>query len=555
MKALKVLKMTILFTVFLFTSCKNNDDDSQEKDITQQAQINFDAGVALAKKYEFEDALPYLLKSVDQFEMARNFKMQTKALLQISLAYHDFGNYDKGIEYAYLAKKVLDEHPQQTNKNHYWYVYNDAGISYDDSKRPQQAIEEHFKALPFAADASDSSYSYNNLGNTYKKLNQLDKAEKYFLLSLQNSNYYSDDYHFATLHSNIVDIERLKKNYVLATKHLDSAFHYAIKSRSPEKLLDIYYYSYQLKNETGDYHAAVNELNKYVSLKDSLFTSEKNDAVLRYQTKYETEKKEKIIIEEKLVSKQKNIWLVVLGGSIIIGLVVFRNFRTKTIHKQQQLTLENQLLQEQAQSQIQQQRLEISRDLHDSLGAQLTFMNSVLDSIKSSASKLDEKTNSKINTLSDFSENSVSELKSVLWVLNSNEILIQDLKSKLLNFIKNAGEAKEDLRFSFNFDVKDNFRLNSKQAVNLFRVSQEIINNAMKYAQASELNISVQQSENLLRLHIADNGIGFDLAKEKNKSFGLTNIQKRINEINGSVTIETIPQKGTSFNIEIQLSV
>lgn len=555
MKALQVLKMTILFTVFLFTSCKNNDDDSQEKDINQQAQINFDAGVALARKYEFEDALPYLLKSVDQFEMARNFKMQTKALLQISLAYHDFGNYDKGIEYAYLAKKVLDEHPQQTNKNYYWYVYNDAGISYDDSKRPQQAIEEHFKALPFAADASDSSYSYNNLGNTYKKLNQLDKAEKYFMLSLQNSNDFSDDYHFATLHSNIMDIERLKKNYVLATKHLDSAFHYAIKSRSPEKLLDIHYYSYQLKNETGDYHAAVNELNNYVSLKDSLFTSEKNDAVLRYQTKYETEKKEKIIIEEKLVSKQKNIWLVVLGGSIIIGLVVFRNFRTKTRHKQQQLTLENQLLQEQAQSQIQQQRLEISRDLHDSLGAQLTFMNSVLDSIKSSASKLDEKTNSKINTLSDFSENSVSELKSVLWVLNSNEILIQDLKSKLLNFIKNAGEAKEDLRFSFNFDVKDNFRLNSKQAINLFRVSQEIINNAMKYAQASELNIGVQQSENVLRLQIADNGIGFDLAKEKNKSFGLTNIQKRINEINGSVTIETIPQKGTSFNIEIQLSV
>lgn len=555
MKALQVLKMTILFIVFLFTSCKNNDDDSQEKDINQQAQINFDAGVALARKYEFEDALPYLLKSVDQFEMARNFKMQTKALLQISLAYHDFGNYDKGIEYAYLAKKVLDEHPQQTNKNYYWYVYNDAGISYDDSKRPQQAIEEHFKALPFAADASDSSYSYNNLGNTYKKLNQLDKAEKYFMLSLQNSNDFSDDYHFATLHSNIMDIERLKKNYVLATKHLDSAFHYAIKSRSPEKLLDIHYYSYQLKNETGDYHAAVNELNNYVSLKDSLFTSEKNDAVLRYQTKYETEKKEKIIIEEKLVSKQKNIWLVVLGGSIIIGLVVFRNFRTKTRHKQQQLTLENQLLQEQAQSQIQQQRLEISRDLHDSLGAQLTFMNSVLDSIKSSASKLDEKTNSKINTLSDFSENSVSELKSVLWVLNSNEILIQDLKSKLLNFIKNAGEAKEDLRFSFNFDVKDNFRLNSKQAINLFRVSQEIINNAMKYAQASELNIGVQQSENVLRLQISDNGIGFDLAKEKNKSFGLTNIQKRINEINGSVTIETIPQKGTSFNIEIQLSV
>ncbi len=200
---------------------------------------NYNKGIELAGKYEFENALPYLLKSVDGFEKANNINSQVKALNRISLSYHDFGNYDKGIEYAYLAKKVLDEHPQQANKNLYWYVYNNAGINYDDSKRPQQAIEEHLKALPYAIDASDSSYSYNNLGNTYKKLNRLDKAETYFKLSLTNPHSYKDDYHFATVYSNMVDIERLKKNYKQAQYYLDSALHYATISNSPEKLLDI----------------------------------------------------------------------------------------------------------------------------------------------------------------------------------------------------------------------------------------------------------------------------------------------------------------------------
>ena len=65
---------------------------------------NYNKGIELASKYEFENALPYLLKSVDGFEKANNINSQVKALNRISLSYHDFGNYDKGIEYAYLAK-------------------------------------------------------------------------------------------------------------------------------------------------------------------------------------------------------------------------------------------------------------------------------------------------------------------------------------------------------------------------------------------------------------------------------------------------------------------
>ena len=206
-----------------------------------------------------------------------------------------------------------------------------------------------------------------------------------------------------------------------------------------------------------------------------------------------------------------------------------------------------------SEKQIQEQRLEISRNLHDNFGAQLTFMNSILDGLKSSSSQMDASVNSKINTLSDFSENSIAELKNTLWVLNSKEIHLEDFKIKVLNFIKAVSEVKEEVKFHIDFVITENFILSSKQAVHLFSLLQEIVNNALKYADATEIKINVQQNKNTLQVNIADNGKGFDYDKEKNKSFGLRNIESRIAAINGQMNLETSVGNGTKYNIQIEL--
>lgn len=552
----RLINLSIVLFITLFSCNEYNQGSTNNNDspIDSLAYHNYTKGNELVYKYDFENGIPYLLKSAEVFETTKDYNMQAKALISISLAYHDFGKYDKGLEYAELAKSVLDEHPNKTDKKYYWYVYNNAGINYDDNKQPQKAIEEHLKALPYASNASDSSYTYNNLGNSYKKLNQYDLSEKYFKLSLQCTHDKSDYYHNATLHSNMVDIERLKKNYALAQKHLDSATHFANLSKSPEKLLDIYYYSYQLKTELSDFSSANDYLNKYVKLKDSLFTSDKNEIVLQYQTKYETEKKEKEITEQKLISKQKNIWLILLASVILIGFVFIRNYILKSKLKQKQLSLEFQLLQEQTHSKIQEERLKISRELHDNIGAQLTFIQSISDSLKSSRENIDKTLSNKIDTISDFTEHSINELKNTIWVLNTEELDLNELKLRMLNFMSHAADARDDIKFHFNFELKENFRLSSKQAINLFRVFQEILNNTLKYAKAQDVYIDVTQNKNNINLKVVDNGIGFDFENEKNKSFGLTNIQNRINEINGILNINTSLGNGTQYEIKVIVS-
>ena len=77
--------------------------------------------------------------------------------------------------------------------------------------------------------------------------------------------------------------------------------------------------------------------------------------------------------------------------------------------------------------------------------------------------------------------------------------------------------------------------------------------NALKYAEASEINIFIQQNGNQLAIKISDNGKGFDFQKEKNKSFGLQNIQSRITAINATINLETAIEKGTVYTIQIEL--
>lgn len=202
---------------------------------------------------------------------------------------------------------------------------------------------------------------------------------------------------------------------------------------------------------------------------------------------------------------------------------------------------------------IQAQRFEIARDLHDSLGAQLTFIASVSDSLKRNVADLDEHLKTKTDTLSEFTDNAISELKNALWVLNADEISLEDVRSKLLNFIKAAGEARENVEFHFTFTIQENYSVDSKWAVSLFRIIQELINNALKYSQATDIWIEAEQVENFFKLVIRDNGIGFDRDVRKSNSYGLTNLKNRVQIMDGTLQIESEKGKGTECFIKIPL--
>ena len=90
---------------------------------------------------------------------------------------------------------------------------------------------------------------------------------------------------------------------------------------------------------------------------------------------------------------------------------------------------------------------------------------------------------------------------------------------------------------------------------NLYRITQEALNNAAKYAQATRINVILEQRKENLILIVEDNGIGFDAsatnADTKRKGFGLVGMRERASLIGGTLEIESVPGEGTTIFVRV----
>lgn len=241
-----------------------------------------------------------------------------------------------------------------------------------------------------------------------------------------------------------------------------------------------------------------------------------------------------------------------LIGMPIFMLVVYLLIAVRSMMMYKEFEVQYVISSIESANKIQEHRLEISRDVHDNIGAQLTFIRSILDELKTLSVPLGEAISNKIEDLSNCCNDSISELRNTLWVLNSEVIYLNDLKIKILSFINKASSIRNDIIFRPFFYLNGNLTLSSKQAINIFRIVQEILNNAIKYSKGSQILIEVKQQESVLLFTISDDGIGFKM-DAKTEGYGLKNIKARVADLNGTLEILTEDGKGSQFNITFTL--
>ena len=400
----------------------------------------------------------------------------------------------------------------------------------------------------------------DNLARCYLDKKEYSKAESYFNKNLEIDTKLNNPNWIADTYINIAELKMLTGDFENAEKKLQLAIDILLKNNLSNNTLKAYSVLSDLYQKQGNYKKALEIKDEYLKNYKNIINEKREESFVELDLLFETSKKEKALTttklaltENELLSKRKSIWLMFLSSFVIIGFILFRNFRAKAKLQKEQLELENKLLEEQSNYKIQEQRLDISRELHDNVGSQLTFIISILDNLKSSSVQFDDAIDKKIDTLTNFANKSISELRDTIWVLNSKQLSLSELKSRMLNFIKDAGESVDTIRFQFDFDIQNDVQLSSKQAINLYRILQEIVNNAIKHANAKDISVSISQIENELQIKISDNGIGFDYESKKKKSFGLTNIQNRVQEVNGSLQVESNEAKGTNYSITAKL--
>ncbi|WP_162340688.1 sensor histidine kinase [Cyclobacterium salsum] len=201
------------------------------------------------------------------------------------------------------------------------------------------------------------------------------------------------------------------------------------------------------------------------------------------------------------------------------------------------------------------ERKRISRDMHDGIGQLLSAMKFNLEGIHSVDTAFEKE---KLKTSKELLKDVIREVRRISFNLTPSALSDYGIVPVLNKFAREISKIS-DLEVTFENKTGFLSRLEGKVENNLYRICQEAVNNAIKYAQATKVTITISHNSQFLNLEISDNGQGFDLQKlEEQGHFGtsghgLFNIRERANFINGQCEIRTGKGRGTSIGINVPL--
>ncbi len=464
-----------------------------------------------------------------------------------------------------LMQKAIQLAKTDSIKSKVQDIYNNYSILKLMEKKYDSAKYYVKKGLVIKEALKDSlgiPYSYANLANTYVEEGNLNEALVYFTKALDLRKKINDSIGLGESYVQIAEVLKQQNKLSKALDNFKNSMYYASKKKYGRLLSYNYYQLSDIYKKTHKTDSALHYLEQHLKLKDSLEGQEVLEELATLRVKFDTEKKEKEILsqradlaEKELDLSKKNIYILGLGAlAVVLGLLGYLFYNQQKL-KNRQLKKENQLkdalLKIETQSKLQEQRLRISRDLHDNIGAQLTFIISSLDNLKYGF-KIPEKLGNKIKGISEFTSTTIHELRDTIWAMNKDEITFEDLQIRISNFIDQANLAAQNIKFNFQVDssLDSDLAFSSVKGMNIYRIIQEAINNAVKYAEASIINVDISKQDDIMMISIKDEGKGFD-ENTINRGNGLNNMKKRADDIKGQLTIQSEIDKGTVIEIKI----
>lgn len=510
----------------------------------------------------YEEALKAYLKAIKIYDAKKDLLNQAKVNNNVGLVYRSLEMNKKAKEYHH---KAIVSYETLKNKKGLSEAYNNMAVIYAYEDSLQIALKYFNYSLKIEEELNDVkgiAESVNNVGGVYYYLEKLDSA-LFFFEKARKLDYSLKNYAgLASTHNNIGDVYLYKQDYKKAKMNFDTAYAFAKQSKSAfdiENTLNYYGLLYEAQN---DYKKASEYYKRKNEFSDSIQKLSNIKQLQELETKYQTAKKDAtiaeskaIIAERELKIKEKNRMIYsVLGFAFMLALLGYLFYRQQKI-KNLQLVKENELKQAlikiENQNNLQEQRLAISKDLHDNIGSQLTFIISSLDNLKYFDFNK-EKMYDKFDSIGTFTRSTITDLRDTIWAMNKEEITFEDLKTRTTNFIEAAKTSLRGITFEFNYPTNTKIdSLNSLQGIDVYRIIQEAINNAIKHANATKIVVNFEINNNELLISIIDNGIGFDIATTEAGN-GLNSMKKRTKEIEGELTISPL-EKGTKVSVKFQM--
>lgn len=217
----------------------------------------------------------------------------------------------------------------------------------------------------------------------------------------------------------------------------------------------------------------------------------------------------------------------------------------------QRLSTNNAKLAEQARvSAIMEERQRLARELHDAVSQQLFAISMTATAVGRTLEKDFDKAQRQIALIEEMSAVAQSEMRALLLHLRPVYLEGKGLEQGLQELIKEL-EIKVPMEIVFEMDPDVHLLKGIEN--HLFRIVQEAISNTLRHAKADKMEIRLHRRGDTVRLTLRDDGIGFEMDESKQTSYGLSNMQERINETGGSIQFITAPGKGMRIEITVPL--
>lgn len=522
-------------------------------DTLQMAGAYNNLGIVFDERGQDDEAIRLYLKGLGLYEKLNALGGMAKVYNNLGIVNKKQGNYTKVLEYY---QKSLGIYEQLQHQMGMAITYGNLGSVYLELKDYEQAIAYGFKSVE-AYRANELNqyvpYSLENIGIAYHRLGQLEQAATYHRQALEQYESFGNLKEAAFTRVSLAEIYLKQQKLSSARELALYASHQAESSGLSTELIRAYQLLSSIEQTAGDLAAALDWHRQYAALKDSVNSSEKMKTLEELQVRYETEKKEqelKTLRAEAQISnlqvrqsQQMTLMISVLSALIIIAILLVGSRRRYKLKAQ--LAEERELLQKDRFKAVieaeEQERKRIARELHDGLGQ-------LLSTARITVSALDEEeANPKVMNSVRLLDSAVQEVRNISHNMMPNALVVLGLDAALEDLI-------HQINLSGKLLVKCKkempLRLDEARSIAVYRVVQEVLNNAIKYAQATTVTLEIGQFEHHYLISISDDGQGFDTASiGTGRGIGWKNIYSRMELIEGQVSIFSRKGEGTTVRL------
>ena len=566
---------------------------------TKTMEAEYYEAICLFKKNKLDSALEETNKLISKYTKAVPYNDMHVNLYVLKFnAYWRKNNFNEAIATSQVLLALAEEHRDITGliKGRM-----DMGAAHHIvSNQPKEGLKWYYKALDLLSTAElKAKYSsvYQNIAIAYDDLELKDSIFKYLELGLRYARLGDNKANLARalrLYGSIMaDYSRIKeaepafKEAIEVQKSIGDIFgtvramqgeadFYASTNRN-EEAIKIYIEALEIAEKNGLSVMMLNDLNKNLSLsynaagnykksnevlqkmlaiKDSNYKLNSAQSLAEMQTKFDVQKKETLIAKQKLDLLKQNLLLYGSATATLI-LLSFLAYRFKKYKQQQKLHLAAIMEEEKRQGELamkaaeEKERKRIAAELHDNLGVQA---NAILHN----STLLVEGNSDNKHVVADLQETAkemLLNLRETLWAMKATDVAAADLWLRIISFMKQMGRHYTSLKFVIEGEAPKDLLLPSNRALNIVLVLQETVNNAVKHAGGTNIIASSRLVNGQWLIAVQDDGKGFNknIAKEKNDTYGLSNIQERAAAGNFTYAIDTAEGNGVKATIAVSM--